>query len=200
MSTAPADLQPVLREAFEQVKADFRDDRLPAVSGRLAGEAVAWGAGLLALYRREGRNELAGRDALTRFWVLRFRGMPTPADLTGAPAAAGFVMAFTAFPYLDAMMEMWSLGHHRGIDEQGRHRMAFLTDGLDQGRELLAERGPTGGWCFDLMPLYRDKALALEAFVGNRYGGDFDAFIRHYVAEHDLAFDMDQAWRPLESA
>ena len=47
------------------------------------------------------------------------------------------------------------------------------------------------------MPVYASKAQALEAFIGAEYGGDFDAFLWRYVADHDLMFDMDQAWRPL---
>ena len=45
--------------------------------------------------------------------------------------------------------------------------------------------------------VYVSKAQALEAFIAGEHGGDFGAFLWRYVADHDLMFDMDQAWRPL---
>jgi hypothetical protein len=187
-----------VRAAFESIKADFREERLPVVASRMGGDALLWGEHLLALYRSEGRDELAGRDPLTRFWVLRFRGMPEPADLTGAPPGAAFVLAFTSFPYLDALMEVWSLGEVVGGSED-HLELQYLTDGVDQGGTVVAERRD-GRWGFDLMPLYMEKAEALERFITGHFDGDFERFVRQYAADHDLAFDIEQAWRPLEGA
>jgi hypothetical protein len=181
--------------AFASLKADFRDERFPVVAGRLAGEALAWGGQLLTLYANGDRAALEGVDALSRFWVVRYRGMPEPADLSGAGPGPAFVLGFTAFPYLDVMMEAWEMGE---VVEQGPDRLILrcLFDGEDQGTVVVAERaGP--GWRFDLMDLYRAKAAALEAFIAAEYG-DFDGFLDHYVAEHDLSFNTDQAWRPLQ--
>lgn len=183
--------------AFDSLRSDFLDGRFPMIAGRLSGEAVEWGERLLALYRDAGRAELEAEDAMTRFWVLRYRGMPEPADLTGAPGGAAFVMAFNAFPYLDLMMDSWGLGD--AVEEAGdRIRLRCLFDGTDQGDVVTAVRSARG-WSFDLMPLYRAKAGTFESFVLAEYG-DFDSFVDHYVAEHDLAFDLDQAWRPLTGA
>jgi hypothetical protein len=181
--------------AFASLKADFRDERFPVVAGRLAGEALVWGEQLLKLYATADRDALDGLDVLTRFWVVRFRGMPEPADLGGAGAGPAFVLSFTAFPYLDVMMEAWELGEV--AEEHGPDRLTLhcLFDGEDQGALVTAERAGAG-WRFDLMGLYRDKAKALETFIEMEFG-DFDAFLDHYLAEHDLSFDMDQAWRPL---
>ena len=188
-----------VKAAFDSLKADFRDARFPVVAGRLAGESLVWGERLLALFRSADRAALAGMDSLARFWVLRYRGMPVPADLTGAPAGVGFVLAFTAFPYLDVMMEVWDLGEAAEGGEGDRLRFHCLFDGVDEGSIVTAERAG-GGWRFDLMPLYRDKVRALDAFIASQFGGDFEVFVRHYVAEHDLDFDFDQAWRPLSGA
>ncbi|TAN71290.1 MAG: hypothetical protein EPN20_04765 [Magnetospirillum sp.] len=188
-----------VKAAFDSLKADFRDARFPVVAGRLAGESMVWGESLLDIFRRGGRSELEALDSLARFWVLRYRGMPVPADLTGAPAGVGFVLAFTAFPYLDVMMDVWELGELAEPAEADRLRVRCLFDGVDEGGIVTAERAG-GGWRFDLMPLYRDKVRALDAFVASRFGGSFDSFVRHYVAEHDLDFDFDQAWRPLNGA
>ncbi|MDO8606434.1 MAG: hypothetical protein Q7R40_07865 [Phaeospirillum sp.] len=188
-----------VQAAFDSLKADFREARFPVVAGRLAGEALVWGDSLLDLFRNADRGGLEEVDSLARFWVLRYRGMPVSADLAGAPAGVGFVLAFTAFPYLDVMMELWELGELAETAEPDRLRVRCLFDGLDEGAIVTAERAG-GGWRFDLMPLYRDKVRALDAFVATRFDGDFDAFIHFYVAEHDLDFDFDQAWRPLSGA
>ncbi|KIL98764.1 hypothetical protein CCC_02214 [Paramagnetospirillum magnetotacticum MS-1] len=181
--------------AFASLKADFRDERFPVIAGRLAGECLVWGEQLLTLFAHADRDALRAVDALARFWVVRFRGMPEPADLGGAGPGPAFVLAFTAFPYLDVMMEAWELGEV--VAEQGPDRMTLrcLFDGEDQGTLVSAERAG-GGWRFDLMGLYRAKAQALETFIQAEFG-DFDAFLDHYVAEHDLNFIADQAWRPL---
>jgi len=188
-------IPPAVAAAFDSLKADFRDARFPVIAGRLAGESLAWGERLLVLYREAGRAELAAADPLTRFWIIRYRGMPVAADLAGAPAGAGFVLAFTAFPYLDVMTEAWALGE---VDEAGEDRMRLtcLFDGQDDGSRIIAER-KGGGWVFDLIELYQAKARTFESFLDAQFAGDFDAFVEHYVAEHDLAFDMEQAWRPL---
>jgi hypothetical protein len=181
--------------AFASLKSDLREERFPVVAGRMAGEALDWGGELLRLFAAAGRDELERVDALSRFWVLRYRGMPEPADLTGAGPGPAFVLGFTAFPYLDVMMDAWELGE---VVEEGPDRLVLraLFDGEDQGALVAAERtGP--GWRFDLMGLYRDKAKALENFIALEYG-DFDVFLEHYVAEHDLDFHTEQAWRPLE--
>jgi hypothetical protein len=188
-----------VKAAFDALKADFRDARFPVVAGRLAGESLAWGERLLALYRSAGRDELDEIDPLARFWVLRYRGMPVPADLTGATPGAGFVLAFTAFPYLDMMMEEWELGGVAGEAGPDRLSVRCLFNGIDEGAVVTAERN-AGGWRFDLMPLYRDKARVFEAFIAAEFGGDLEGFVGHYVAEHDLDFDMEQAWRPLVEA
>lgn len=180
--------------AFASLKADFRDERFPVVAGRMTGEALALGETFLELYARGDRAALLAADPLARFWVLRFRGMPEPADLSGAGPGPAFVLAFTAFPYLDVMMEAWELGE---AVEQGPDRVVCraLFDGEDQGTLVIAERAGAG-WRFDLAGLYRDKAKALASFIDAEYG-DFDAFLDQYVAEHDLDFRLEQAWRPL---
>ncbi|RAU22423.1 hypothetical protein CU669_06855 [Paramagnetospirillum kuznetsovii] len=185
------------KAAFDSLKSDFRDGRFPMIGARLCGEAVEWGQRLLDLYRTAGRDELEKVDAMARFWVLRYRGMPESADLTGADGAAGFVMAFTAFPYLDLMMEAWELGEpvEEGAD---RLRLRALFDGKDEGDVVTAVRSALG-WSFDLMGLYRAKARTFENFINVEYG-DFDSFVDYYVAEHDLDFNFEQAWRPLIGA
>lgn len=187
------------KAAFDSLKADFRDGRFLVVAGRLAGESVVWGESLLVLFRTGDRAALEAADTLARFWVLRYRGMPVPADLTGAPAGVGFVLAFTAFPYLDVMMDVWNLGDLAEAAGADHLRIRCLFDGVDEGSVVTAER-VGGGWRFDLMPLYRDKVRALDAFIASQFGGSFDSFVRHYVAEHDLDFDFVQAWRPLSGA
>jgi hypothetical protein len=185
-----------IKAAFTSLKSDFRDARFPVIAGRLGGEAQVWGERLLELYRTADRAELSRIDALARFWVLRYRGMIEPADLSGAPGGAGFIMAFTAFPYLDMMMDEWELGDLVEGGEGDRFMVRCLFDGADQGAFVIAERAGTG-WRFDLMALYRDKVRVFETFIEGQFQGDFEAFLRHYVAEHDLDFDLDQAWRPL---
>ncbi|MBV5324600.1 MAG: hypothetical protein J0626_04655 [Rhodospirillaceae bacterium] len=187
------------KAAFDSLKADFRDARFPVIAGRLAGESLSWGKSLLDLFRMANRAELEAVDSLARFWVLRYRGMLVAADMTGAPDAAGFVLAFTAFPYLDVMMENWELGGVAEPEQPDCLRLHCLFDGVDEGSVLTAERAG-GGWRFDLMPLYRDKVRALDAFIAAQFQGDFVAFMEHYIAEHDLDFNFEQAWRPLNGA
>ncbi|CUW40395.1 protein of unknown function [Magnetospirillum sp. XM-1] len=181
--------------AFASLKADFRDERFPFIAGRLAGESLTWGEKLLTLFAHGDRDALEAVDMLSRFWVVRYRGMPEPADLSGAGPGPAFVLGFTAFPYLDVMMDAWELGEV--AEEQGPDRLTFrcLFDGEDQGTLVTAERAGAG-WRFDLMGLYRAKAAALETFIELEFGA-FDTFLDHYVAEHDLSFDLEQAWRPL---
>lgn len=188
-----------IHAAFESLKADFRDDRFPVIAGRLTGEALAWGGQLLELFRSADRARLEQCDVLTRFWVVRYRGMPVPADLAGADAGAGFVLGFTAFPYLDVMMEAWVLGDIAEQHSPDRYTLHCLFDGIDEGALVTAERAGAS-WRFDLMGLYRHKAKALDAFIGSSFDSDFDAFLGHYVAEHDLDFNLEQAWRPLTAA
>lgn len=187
---------PSLRTAFEGLKAALAEGRMAQAGSLLFGQCLQWGEELGGIYRGEGREGLAARDPLTRFFVTRFRGMPEPADINGAPAHALFLMAFTAFPYLDALVEEMAIGEFDSGDADGNWHVRRVLAGADASDTLAARRsGPS--WTFDLMPVYCAKSKALEEFLLARYGGDFDAFLWAYVADHDLVFDLDQAWRPL---
>lgn len=185
---------PAIRTAFEGLKDMLRDGRMQAACQSLFGVAVHWGDELKAIYRDEGRDELSFRDPLTRFFVLRYRGMQMPADLAGAPPEAAFLMAFTAFPYLDALVEETVVGEHAGFDEDGNYMVRRVLAGEPDGL-MRAGQGPRG-WRFDLMPVYHAKGQALEDFVGRSYGGDFDLFFQSYLADIDIDFDLDRAWLP----
>jgi hypothetical protein len=184
------------KAAFETLRGDFLSGNFPLIAGRMAGRALDWGADLLDHFRSTERAELMALDGLSRFWVVRYRGMAEPADLTGATPGAGFVLAFTAFPYLDVMMEVWSLG---AVVEESDSQVTFgvLFDGEDQGSRVTAYKAGAG-WQFDLMDLYGDKARAFDAFLDAQYDGDFDAFLDAYVAEHDLDFNVARAWKKLD--
>lgn len=187
---------PALRQAFEDLKAALAEGRMETAGQALFGACLGWGEELGKIYAHADREALAGHDLLTRFFVTRHRGMPEPAQIAGAPPAACFLMAFIAFPYLDALMNEVGIGEHLGRDEAGNWLVSRVLAGECDGSSLAADKGGRG-WRFDLMPLYQTKAKALEAFVDESFGGDFDAFLRRYVADHDLLFDREQAWRPL---
>lgn len=187
---------PAIRSAFESFKETLRDGRMNAAAATLFGNAVLWGEEVKDIYAGDGKDALAGRDPLTRFFVCRFRGMPEPARIADAPPEAAFLMAFTAFPYLDALLDEMTVGEHVGFDEDGNWLVRRVIAGEDDGTMMRVLKGPVG-WKFDLMPVYHAKAVALATFIDNEFGGDFDAFLWRYVADHDLAFDVDQAWRPL---
>jgi hypothetical protein len=188
---------PSVRTAFEAWKDNVRDGRMAQAGAALFGECVDWGDRLRAIYRDEGRDALAARDPLTRFFVTRFRGMPKSADIGDAPGHALFLMAFTAFPYLDALVEELTIGEFDSQAEDGTLAVRRVLAGEDEGAVLPVRRAALG-WGFDLMGVYRSKAEALDQFIAGQHGGDFDAFLWRYVADHDLMFDMDQAWRPLK--
>lgn len=187
---------PALRSAFESLKENLLEGRMNAAAATLFGNAVLWGEEIKDIYAGDGKDSLAERDPLTRFFVCRFRGMPTPADIADAPPEAAFLMAFGAFPYLDALLDEMSIGEHVGFDEDGNWLVRRVIAGEDDGTMVRAAKTATG-WKFDLMPVYHAKAVALAAFIDNQFAGDFDAFLWRYVADHDLAFDVEQAWRPL---
>ncbi len=187
---------PSVRTAFETWKENLREGRMAQAGAALFGECLSWGEQLGSIYAGEGRDNLAARDPLTQFFVTRFRGMPVSADIAGAPSHATFLMAFTAFPYLDALVEELTIGEHAGMDEEGNWLVRRVLAGEDEGGTLRVRRAGLG-WQFDMQPVYEAKAQALAAYVDAQCGGDFQAFLWAYVADHDLMFDMDQAWRPL---
>lgn len=189
---------PSVRAAFEAWKDTIREGRMAQAGAALFGECLDWGEQVRAIYLGEGRDALAARDPLTRFFVTRFRGMPEPADIAGAPGHALFLMAFTAFPYLDALVDELSVGEFNAAAEDGAFTVRRVLAGEDEGDDaLLPVRKAALGWGFDLMPVYRSKARALEQYIAGAHGGNFDDFLWAYVADHDLAFDLDQAWRPV---
>lgn len=190
---------PALRSAFDSLKRIVGEGRFDAAGASLFGDTLLWGEELREIFVGEGREALAERDPLTRFFVCRFRGSPDHADLTAATPATAFLWAFTAFPYLDSLLDSVSLGDHVGYDEDGHWMVRRLLEGEAEGSPLRAERGERG-WRFDLMPLYQCKAAALDEFLEREFGGDFEAFLWRYVADHDLPFDADRAWRPVGAA
>ncbi len=182
--------------AFEALKSDIREGRMNQAAETLFGASLSWGETLQQLYRTGDREALEAHDPLTQFFVTRFRGMPTPAEIGNAPPGAVFLMAFTAFPYLDALLDELILGRAEGEDEHGNALFARILAGEDEGTSLAANQA-SGTWRFDLMPLYTAKVRALSDFIAEAYLGNFDDFLWRYVADHDLAFDLEQAWRPL---
>lgn len=189
---------PSVRTAFEAWKDNVREGRMAQAGAALFGACLDWGDTVRGIYLEEGREALSARDPLTRFFVTRFRGMPVPADIAAAPGHAAFLMAFTAFPYLDALVEELSVGEFDAPAEDDAFTVRRVLAGEDEGDgAVLPVRKAALGWAFDLMPIYRAKAAALEQFIDGNYNGDFDAFLWAYVADHDLMFDMDQAWRPV---
>lgn len=191
-----ARIMPGIRQGFETLKEHLAQGRMLAAERLLFGGCLQWGAELGRIYAEDDRAALMDRDPLTRFFVTRLRGMPTPAAISDAPPAGLFLMAFGAFPYLDALFDESAIGEHHGLDEDGNRLVRRVVAGEDDGTLLRASRsGPD--WRFDLMPLYQAKAAAMEAFIASEFDGDFSAFLWRYVADHDLVFDMDQAWTPL---
>lgn len=192
-----AQAMPSVRQEFEALKEMLREGRMNAATSALFGAAIAWGGQLRTIYAKDDRAALMAGDALTRFFVTRYRGMPEPPHLDDAPPAAWFLMAFTAFPYLDALMDETVIGEHVGFDEDGNWLVGRVLAGDYDGARLKVDKGPKG-WRFDLLALYQDKAIALQNYIETSHGGDFDAFLWRYVADHDLVFDMDRAFRPSE--
>lgn len=189
---------PSVRTAFEAWKDNVREGRMAQAGAALFGDCVTWGQQVRGIYLDEGREALSARDPLTRFFVTRFRGMPQPAEIGDAPDHALFLMAFTAFPYLDALVEELSIGEFQASADDGSFTVRRVLAGEDEGDgAVLPVRKAQLGWGFDLMPVYAAKAAALDQFIASRHGGDFDDFLWRYVADHDLVFDMDQAWRPV---
>lgn len=191
-----ARVKPAIQSAFELVKSMLQEGRIQVAAGSVFGAAVTWGEELKDIYAGEGRAELFARDPLTRFFVLRFRGLPEPADFADAPPADMFLIAFTVFPYLDPLMDACEVGDLAGFDEDGDYLVKVLVAGEDEHILMPVGRGGMG-WRFDLMALYRTKSAALAGFIRDEFDGDFDAFFAHYLAEHDLDFELDRAWRPL---
>lgn len=191
-----AKAMPAIRSAFETFKEHLRQGRMNAATESLFGTCILWGENLRGIYAGEDKEHLDRRDPLTRFFVTRLRGMPSPAEIADAPPEAAFLMAFTAFPYLDALVEEMTIGEHVGFDEDGNWIVGRVVADEDDGTVIKAARAERG-WRFDLMPVYQAKAAALDAFLAAEFDGDFDAFLWRYVADHDLVFDLDQAWQPI---
>lgn len=191
-----AKAMPALRSAFEALKVNLREGRMELAARTLSGACILWGEELREIYAHEDKDRLSRRDPLTRFFVTRLRGMPNPVGIADAPAEAAFLMAFTAFPYLDALMEEMTIGEHAGFDEDGNWLVRRVIADEDDGTVVRVGRSERG-WRFDLMAVYLAKAQALDAFLTAEFAGDFDAFLWRYIADHDLAFDLDQAWRPI---
>ncbi len=189
---------PAIRRAWAGLKGDLEQGNMAAVGRALFGDCLDWGDDLGRIYREDGRDALMARDPLTRFFVTRFRGMPVSADLAGAPGHAVFLMAFTAFPYLDALMDELDIGDAQGVAENGDVLVRQILAGDDTG-DCLAVRPCGAAWSFDLMAVFTAKSQALADYIRRDHADDFDAFLWRYVADHDLAFDRDQAWRPLSA-
>lgn len=187
---------PSIRNGFEAWKDNVREGRMAQAGAALFGDCLLWGEQLRGIYLDEGREALSARDPLTRFFVTRFRGMPVPAEIGDAPGHALFLMAFTAFPYLDALVEELTIGEFHAAGPDGTLTVRRVLAGEDEGA-VLPVRKASLVWGFDLMPVYQSKAQALDQFIAGQYGGDFDDFLWRYVADHDLMFDTDQAWRPV---
>ncbi|MGE5516652.1 MAG: hypothetical protein ACM31D_12610 [Bacteroidota bacterium] len=193
-----ARVMPSVRTAFEAWKDSMREGRMAQAGAALFGACLEWGEQVRGIYLDEGREALSARDPLTRFFVTRFRGMPQPAEIGDAPGHAIFLMAFTAFPYLDALVDELTVGEFHAAGDDGAFTVRRVLAGEDEGDgALLPVRKASLGWGFDLMPVYAAKAQALEQFIAGQHGGDFDDFLWRYVADHDLMFDTEQAWRPV---
>lgn len=189
---------PSVRSAFEAWKDNVREGRMAQAGAALFGACLTWGDQVRDMYLDEDREALSRRDPLTRFFITRFRGMPEPAEIGDAPGHAIFLMAFTAFPYLDALVEELSVGEFHASADDGSFTVRRVLAGEDEGdASLLPVRKAALGWSFDLMPVYAAKAAALDQFIASCHGGDFDDFLWRYVADHDLMFDVEQAWRPV---
>lgn len=187
---------PAIRQEFESLKQALGEGRMPSAASALFGGCLSWGDELRSIYARDDRQALSGRDPLTRFFVTRFRGQDGDVDIVSASGGTCFLLAFSAFPYLDALMTEMSVGDHMGFDEDGNWLVSKIIAGTMDGSRLKVDKGHQG-WRFDLMSVYQTKAQAMDTFINERFGGDFDAFLWRYVADHDLAFDMERAWRPL---
>ncbi len=184
-----------IRSDFERLMGTLEEGGLARAAQSLTGFCLVWGEELKAIYALEEADKLADRDPLTRFFILRFRGMAEPPDFSDAPPQVPFLLALRAFPYLDVMDAQASLGDLAEPDEEGRARLHRLVAGEPDGEPVTVMPG-NPGWMFDLMPVYVSKAEAMHAFISEQFQGDFDAFFNRYLADHDLAFDMTKARLP----
>jgi hypothetical protein len=186
---------PGLRRAFDSLKAQLRDGPSDSAAAKVFGVARMFGDELKEVVRRESQPQLQRRDPLTRFFVLRLRGMDQPPDVASMSSDFVFLSAFTIFSYVEPVMEETTIGDHVGFDEDGnwivQRRLADNDDGT-----LRAIQAKDGGWSFDLMPIYMTKAMSLADYIRRDFDGDFDAFFARYLADHDVALNLEQAWVP----
>ncbi|MBI2240686.1 MAG: hypothetical protein HYU59_07775 [Magnetospirillum gryphiswaldense] len=187
---------PMVRLEFEALKDALREGRFTAATSALFGSCLNWDQQLLRIIAQDDKAALSARDPLTRFFVTRTRGAPEEMDFSTLPAGSAFLMALTAFSVLDVLMDELSIGDHLGLDEEGNWQLATVLAGQSDGSRISVDSKGSGRCRFDLMVVYRNKAQALERFIAEEFDHDFDRFLWRYVADHDLDFDMDQAWRP----
>jgi len=188
-----------IRYAFETFKASLGEGRLDSAGRFLFGQSILWGEELRRIYGEEDGTSLAGRDSLTRFFILLHRGLDQAPDLTSVPVPSLFLAALNAFPYLALMFEETELGALVGHDEDGNRLIQRLVASVPDGILLkVAERA--GQVQFDLMPLYHAQARSLEAFIESQFEGDFDKFFKRFLAEEDIALDLDKANRAARAA
>lgn len=186
---------PIVRMEFEALKQSLNEGRLPAAASALFGECLDWGRRLAAILVADAPGALADRDTLTRFFVARARGQGLESDLAAQEPAHLFILAFSAFSYLDPLMDEASVGDFMGDLPDGTWLVSRVVAGEVDGAPLRLML-QDGRWRFDLMALYRAKAQAMADFIAQSFDNDFDAFLWRYVAEHDLEFDMERARRP----
>ncbi|WP_291717087.1 hypothetical protein [Magnetospirillum sp. 64-120] len=186
---------PMVRLEFEALKDALREGRFTAATSALFGSCLNWDQQLRHFLAEDDKATLSARDPLTRFFVTRTRGAPEEMDFTALPVGSAFLMALSAFSVLDVLMDELSLGDHLGLDEEGNWQLATVLAGQNDGSRISVDKG-SGRCRFDLMVVYRNKAQALERFIAEEFDDDFDRFLWRYVADHDLDFDMEQAWRP----
>jgi len=191
-----AHAMPMVRLEFEALKDEVREGRLNTAASALFGACLNWDQQLRRILAEDDKTSLSARDPLTRFFVTRLRGAPEATDFSASPAGVVFLMALSVFSYLDVLMDEMAIGDHLGLDEEGNWQVSTLLAGHPDGSQMKVDSRGSGRCRFDLMGVYRNKAQALEGFIAETYDNDFDRFLWRYVADHDLDFDMDQAWRP----
>lgn len=188
-----ADL-PAIRAAWEALLFQVMDGRADAAGARLFGRSAEWGESLRVIHDREGREALAARDPLTRFFILRLRGQKQDFDWSRLTNAGAFALALTAFSPLVPLLAENTLGEIEDVDDNGNPLLCRLVAGSPEPGHVAVQRTEKGQWLIDPMAVYDGLAKALADYIEHEFEGDFDAFIAQYLEDADLALDLDKAW------
>ncbi|MBF0251410.1 MAG: hypothetical protein HQL35_12370, partial [Alphaproteobacteria bacterium] len=180
-------------EAFDALKKLLTERDFNAAATLIDGTCIHYGDQMVNLVRLEDLSyspeELEAIDPFTKLVMALFWGTHLSGVVPELVPRFMFCLMLSHSPFLTMVLKKWELGAFSGVTSAQCYSYKCRYDDSGEDKKIYVYVGKDGLPRFDLMDLFIHAYQILELYVEDQFGGDDEAFIRHYIEHTGYEYD-----------